>query len=151
MQHLEVAVWLNFFRKEKRKLILFPFCWMVNLALLAPRPKIANYEPNYTRAKIRNRNIVKWQLSKPEIAERLKKDVSKTNREIKRNCDKRNNKYRAVLAHRRCEERHSNKNKNTRFTAEFKDFVEHWVKQEYRREQIVGRAKEQGLNCLPHE
>jgi putative methionine-R-sulfoxide reductase with GAF domain len=41
MQHLEVEVWLNFFRKEKRKLILFPFCGMVNLGLLAPRTKIA--------------------------------------------------------------------------------------------------------------
>lgn len=89
--------------------------------------------------------------SKPEIAERLKKDVSKTNREIKRNCDKRNNKYRAVLDHRRCEERHSDKNKNTRFTSEVKDFVEHWVKQEYSPEQIMGRAKEQGLNCVSHE
>ena len=45
--------------------------------------------------------------SKLEIAERLKKDVSAIYREIKRNCDKRNNKYRATLAHRRCEERHS--------------------------------------------
>ena len=63
--------------------------------------------------------------SKPEIAERLKKDVSTIYREIKRNNDKRNNKYRAVLAHRRCEERLSDKNKSTRFTSEVKDFVEH--------------------------
>ena len=89
--------------------------------------------------------------SKLEIAERLKKDVSAIYREIKRNCDKRNNKYRATLAHRRCEERHSDKKKSIRFTTEVKDFVEHWIKQEYSPEQIVGRAKEQGLNCVSHE
>jgi IS30 family transposase len=89
--------------------------------------------------------------SKLEIAERLKKDVSTIYREIQRNSDKRNNKYRAVLAHRRCEERHSDKNKNQRFTHQVKDFVEYWIKQEYSPEQIVGRAKEQGLNCVSHE
>ena len=73
--------------------------------------------------------LLNQNYSKPEIAERLKKDVSTIYREIKRNCDKRNNRYRAVLAHRRCEEKHSGKNKNTRFTSEVKDFVEHWVKQ----------------------
>jgi IS30 family transposase len=89
--------------------------------------------------------------SKPEIAKRLKKDVSTIYREIKRNCDKRNNKYRAVLAHRRCVERHSDKNKSNRFTSEVKGFIEYWIKQEYSPEQIVGRAKEQGLNCVSHE
>ncbi|NRS89891.1 IS30 family transposase [Flavobacterium sp. 7E] len=89
--------------------------------------------------------------SKFEIAERLKKDVSTIYREIKRNCNKRNNKYRAVLAHRKCEERHFDKKKRIRFTTEVKDFVEHWIKQEYSPEQIMGRAKEQGLNCVSHE
>ncbi|MCW2121240.1 helix-turn-helix domain-containing protein [Flavobacterium sp. 7A] len=89
--------------------------------------------------------------SKLGIAERLKKDVSTIYREIKRNYDKRNNNYRAVLAHRRCEERHFDKRKRIRFTTEVKDFVEHWIKQEYSPEQIMGRAKEQGLNCVSHE
>ena len=40
---------------------------------------------------------------------------------------------------------------STQFTSEVKNFVEHWVKQEYSQEQIVGRAKEQGLNCVSYE
>ena len=98
---------------------------MVNLALLAPRPKIANHEPNYTRARCIIETLLNDNYSKPKIAERLKKNVSTIYREIKRNCDKRNNNYRAVLAHRRCEKRHFDKNKNTRFTSEVKDFVDH--------------------------
>jgi IS30 family transposase len=89
--------------------------------------------------------------SKPEIAERLKKDVSTIYREIKRNSDKRNNKYRAVLALRRCEERNFDKNKSIRFISKVKNFVEHWVKKIYSPEQIVGRTKKQGLNCVSHE
>ena len=86
--------------------------------------------------------------SKLEIAERLKKDVFTIYRQIKRNCNKRNNKYRAALAQRRCKERHSDKNKSNLFTSGVKDFVAHWFRQEYSPEQIVGIANEQELNCV---
>ena len=83
--------------------------------------------------------------AKPEIAAPLKNDVFAIYREIKRNSDKRNNKCRAVLAQSRCEERHFDKKKSTRFIFKVKDFVERCVKQEYSPEQMVGRAKEQVL------
>lgn len=89
--------------------------------------------------------------SEKDIAARLNKNRSSIHREIKRNSDRRNNKYRASLAHCKCEKRHSEKNKHKRFTSEIKDFVEYWIKQEYSPDQIVGRAKDQGIDCVSHE
>ena len=46
---------------------------------------------------------------------------------------------------------HSEKNKYERFTSEIKDSVEYWIKQEYSPEQIVGRANDQGIDCVSHK
>jgi hypothetical protein len=45
-----------------------------------------------------------------------------------RNCDRRSVNYRAGLAHRRCEKKHSDKNKKITFTKEVDDYVTHCFK-----------------------
>jgi IS30 family transposase len=72
-------------------------------------------------------------------------------RELQRNCDKRNGSYRASLAQHKCEKRHSEKNKNKAFTNEIKDFVTTWIKEDYSPEQIVGKAKVEGFDCVSLE
>lgn len=93
----------------------------------------------------------KENYSQTAIAERISKDKSVVNRELKRNCDKRNGSYRASLAQHKCEKRHWDKNKNITFTSEIKEFVTKWIKEDYSPEQIVGMAKLEGLDCVSIE
>jgi IS30 family transposase len=44
--------------------------------------------------------------------------------EINRNCDKRNGKYQAVLAQRKCEKRHGEKLKKIKLTAFLKEYID---------------------------
>ena len=103
-------------------------------------------EQRYTIEILRNENY-----SQTEIANLIGKDKSVISRELKRNCDKRNGKYRASLAHRRCEKRHSDKNKIIYFTKEVKDYVDYWIMEDYSPEQIVGTARKAGVSCVSHE
>ena len=103
-------------------------------------------EQRYTIEILHNENY-----SQREIASRIGKDKSVISRELKRNCDKRNGKYSASLAHRRCEKRHSDKNKIRYFTKEVNHYVDYWIKEDYSPEQIVGTARKLGLNCVSHE
>lgn len=103
-------------------------------------------EQRYTIEILHNENY-----SQTEIAKRIGKDKSVISRELERNCDKRNGKYRALLAHRRCKKRHSDKNKIIYFTKEIKDYVDYWIKEDYSPEQIVGTARKTGINCVSHE
>ncbi len=103
-------------------------------------------EQRYTIEILHNENY-----SQTEIANRIGKDKSVISRELKRNCDKRNGKYRASLAHRRCKKRHSDKNKIIYFTKEVKDYVDYWIKEDYSPEQIVGTARKVDVNCVSHE
>ena len=64
--------------------------------------------------------------------------------ELKRNCDKRNNQYRADVAHRRYKKNIPIKNKNISFNQELKDYVIKWIKEDYSPEQIIGAAKTEG-------
>lgn len=95
--------------------------------------------------------LKKENYSQTAIAERIGKHKSVICRELKRNCDKRNGSYRAGLAHRRCEKRHSDKNKKIYFTYEVEEFVTKWIKEDYSPEQIVGFAKIEGINCVSVE
>jgi transposase, IS30 family len=90
----------------------------------------------------------KENYSQVAIAERINKHKSVVCRELKRNCDKRNGSYRAGLAHRRCEKRHSDKNKRITFTQEVRDYVIQWLKEDYSPEQIVGKAALDGVDCV---
>lgn len=93
----------------------------------------------------------KENYSQTAIAERINRDKSVVYRELQRNCDKRNGSYRASLAQKKCEKRHSEKNKNKAFTTEIKGFVTKWIKEDYSPEQIVGKAKIEGFDCVSAE
>lgn len=95
--------------------------------------------------------LYKENYSQTAIAERIGKHKSVVSRELRRNCDKRNGSYRAGLAHRRCEKRHSDKKKRKVFTKEIQDYVTLWLKKDYSPEQIVGVANKEGIKCVSIE
>jgi IS30 family transposase len=85
------------------------------------------------------------------IAETIGKDKSTISRELHRNCDGRSGEYRHGLAQRKCDQRHELKPKRLRFTKEVKAYVDARLCEEYSPEQIAGRAKLQGVDCVSHE
>lgn len=88
---------------------------------------------------------------KNQIAQTIGKDTSTVTRELQRNSDKRNGEYRHELAQRKCNERHQSKPKTQRFTDLVKKHVDKWLLEDYSPEQIAGRAKRDGLDCVSHE
>ena len=90
-------------------------------------------------------------LSHAEIGIRIKRNRTVIWREIKRNSDARNQEYRANLAHDKAIKRHQTKTKKISFSDEIKNYVEKWIRQNYSPEQIVGRAKIEGLFCVSVE
>jgi transposase, IS30 family len=89
--------------------------------------------------------------TKTEIAAIISKHKSVITREIQHNCDKRNGKYDADLAQRKCEKRHADKAKNIALTQAVKDHIAAMLAQKYSPEQIAGSAKKQGIPCVSHE
>ena len=89
--------------------------------------------------------------SQTDIAKIIFRDKSVVNRELKRNSDKRSNAYKADLAERKCKQRHKEKPKQIRFTKAIKEFVIYYLKEDYSPEQIVGKAKLEGLKCVSVE
>ena len=79
------------------------------------------------------------------------KDKSTISRELKRNCDKRNGEYDWSLAQRKYEYRQKQKPKHIRFTNEVNELVNNWIAEDYSPEQIYGRAKIEGKECVSHE
>jgi transposase, IS30 family len=90
-------------------------------------------------------------FSQNKIAQLLGKDRSLISREISRNRDSRNGKYRACLAQRKTAERHKNKPKKIRFTASIKSYIEQQLCLKYSPEQIVGEAKKKCIPCVSTE
>ena len=90
-------------------------------------------------------------FTQKEIADTIGKDKSVVSREIKRNRDKRNGKYDADLAHRKYLHRQKTKPKKIRFTEQIKQYVIQKLDDDYSPEQIVGRAKIEGHQCVSHE
>jgi len=86
-----------------------------------------------------------------DIAIAIEKDKSVISRELKRNCDKRSGEYKSDLAQKKYIERQKTKPKKIRFTQSVEQFVNHWLSQDYSPEQIVGRAKIKGIECVSHE
>lgn len=86
-----------------------------------------------------------------QIAEAIGKDKSTVSREFQRNCDGRNGEYRYELAQRKCGQRHQAKPKKLRFTEQVKAYVDTWLLEDYSPEQIAGRAKLDGVDCVSHE
>lgn len=79
------------------------------------------------------------------IAEYIDRDKSVVSREIKRNSDLRNKVYKAKLAQKKAEERHKNKAKRCFLTDQVKEHIQNKLKSKYSPEQIVGRAKKEGV------
>lgn len=85
------------------------------------------------------------------IAKTIGKDKSVVCRELKRNCDQRNDEYRPELAQKKYTQRQKHKNKHVNFTQEIKEFVTGLIEQDFSPEQIAGRAKLLGFPCVSHE
>lgn len=86
-----------------------------------------------------------------EIANLLGKDKSVISRELKRNCDGRNNVYRAKLAQQKTDHRHEIKPKHILFTECVQSTVLHYLRQDYSPEQISGRCKAEGIEMVSTE
>lgn len=86
-----------------------------------------------------------------EIAMAIGKDKSVISRELRRNCDKRSGSYNFDLAQRKYDQRQENKPKNIRFTQEVRLLVDSLLLDDYSPEQIAGRAKLDGHQCVSHE
>lgn len=86
-----------------------------------------------------------------EIGDEIGKDKSVISREVKRNSDKRDSKYRAELANRKAKDRLIKKRKKRYWTAEIEAFVIDKIRKEYSPEQIVGRSRLEGKPCVSHE
>jgi len=86
-----------------------------------------------------------------EIAMVIGKDKSVISRELRRNCDKRNGSYNFDLAQRKYDQRQETKPKKNRFTEEVKQLVDGMLLNDYSPEQIAGRAKLNGNQCVSHE
>lgn len=95
--------------------------------------------------------MLKQGHSKQEIATYLGKDKSVIYRELNRNCDHRNGEYKHDLAQRKYENRLKTKPKSLRFTSEMKSLVGELLKEDYSPEQISGRLKAEGKDCVSHE
>lgn len=95
--------------------------------------------------------LLKEGLNQSLIAQRLNRDKSVIQREIKRNCDLRSGEYKADLADKKCSNRHKTKNKHIRFTSDIKCFTESLIREDHSPEQIVGVAKLQGKECVSIE
>lgn len=89
--------------------------------------------------------------SQKDIAHTIEKDKSVVSRELKRNCDKRSNKYNADLAQRKYQQRQRDKPKNIRFTEDVKQRVEELLNKDYSPEQIAGRARVKKIPCVSPE
>lgn len=90
-------------------------------------------------------------MTQSETAEYISKSRSVISRELTRNSDGRNNVYKAELAQKKATKRHKEKPKKIYFTEEIKSHVDEMVANDYSPEQIVGRAKTDGISCVSTE
>lgn len=90
-------------------------------------------------------------MSYSQIGGYIDKDKSVISREVSRNSDTRNGKYKAELAHRKTKARHIAKKKKKHFTSEIETHVRKYIVQDYSPEQIAGRATLKDIPCVSHE
>jgi IS30 family transposase len=95
--------------------------------------------------------LLQQNVRKIEIAAYLKIHISSIYRELNRNSDARNKVYKGDLAIRKCSLRHREKPKNKCFTAYLKTHISTMIEDDFSPEQIVGRAKDDGIKCVSHE
>jgi IS30 family transposase len=96
-------------------------------------------------------SMLKAGYSITNIGLTIGRDKSVVSKEIKRNADKRSGEYRYDLVQRKCESRHKNKPKFTRFTTELKTSVEELIREDYSPEQVVGFLKKNEEVYVSHE
>jgi IS30 family transposase len=89
--------------------------------------------------------------TRKEICEIINRDKSVLSRELRRNCDQRSGEYNPDLAHRKYKKRQKEKTKHIRFTDEVKSYVTSRLEDDFSPEQIAGRAKLEGIDCVSHE
>ena len=95
--------------------------------------------------------LLEQNFNNSQIAKAIGKDKSVVSRELKRNCDKRNGIYRSDLAQHKYRKRIKDKPKLIRFTDAIKQTVNHYLRQDYSPEQIVGYCKRKGIDCVSVE
>ena len=86
-----------------------------------------------------------------KIADYIGKHKSVVSREINRNSDQRSGIYKADLAVKKTAERHKTKPKYIRFTSTVKSNLDTYLALDYSPEQIVGRAKIDGVEMVSKE
>ena len=86
--------------------------------------------------------------SRSVIAEQLGVHKSTVSRELSRNSDGRSGAYRPELAQRKRDERQKAKPKKKCFTSAIEQYVVSKLKQDLSPEQIVGKARRQGVECV---
>ena len=95
--------------------------------------------------------MIQQECKQKDIALAISKDKSVVSRELRRNCDKRNEEYKADLAQRKYEKRQKEKQKHIGFTLEVKQYVDEFLGKDFSPEQIAGRAKLEGRECVSTE
>lgn len=85
------------------------------------------------------------------IAKELSRAPSTISRELKRNADQRSQKYSYDLANRKAQARRENSNRRCSYTSEIQTYVEQKLELKYSPEQIVGAARNEGVDCVSHE
>ena len=95
--------------------------------------------------------MLKLRHKQSQIAKAINKDKSVVSREIKRNLDQRSGIYKDELANKKYAKRQKEKPKKKRFTPDIQDFVEYWLKEDYSPEQIVGKSKNENIDCVSIE
>jgi IS30 family transposase len=139
-------------RESKKKYLPFPVKWkkMFNFASLSK--KVQNMGKHLTEVqRYEISAMLQAEMSRKEICEQIGRDKSVLSRELRRNCDKRTRKYNADLAQRKYEQRLSEKPKFVHFTEEIKQKIINELNNDFSPEQIAGRAKLEGRECVSHE
>lgn len=95
--------------------------------------------------------LLKAGKSKTEIGNIISVDKSVICREVKRNCDARNQVYKASLAQRKYEQRLAEKPKHKKFNNGMKQTVQELIEEDFSPEQIVGVMKKAGKSIVSHE
>jgi len=95
--------------------------------------------------------MLKQNYSQTAIGLAIGRDKSVISREIKRNCDKRDNTYRADLATKKYNNRQRDKPKAIKFTIDIKKNIETLLREDLSPEQINGVMKKDGMPTVSTE
>lgn len=95
--------------------------------------------------------MLKAEKSPKEICKAIGRDKTVLSRERRRNCDFRSGKYEFQLAQSKYDKRQERKPKKIYFTLPIQVYVNNLLEQKYSPEQIVGRAKKDGVKCVSAE